>query len=157
MTTKTQQEHLKDLKLSFETLYTQFYGEEDTPLHVEPNVAESLRRLSENINGLDLRLINDELAHRVIEGSEVAVRALASKSKALSNRDVAATPDGLKIPYEDVKAFLYAAHHMLDTHIHTQFFPGTLSLVAKMLEVADDDEKKVLLNLAAKARVQATS
>lgn len=154
---KTQKQHLEELTVSFAELNDMLKKHlDDKGLQAE--LAPAVLRLGESVHGLDLRLINDEIAHRVIQGSEIAVRAVVDKPRALSNRSAAATPEGLKVDYNDVKPFLYAVADVTGVpNIHTQFFPGTLSLITKMFEIADDNERKVLVDLAAKARVHATS
>lgn len=118
--------------------------------------------LGENIQGLDLRLLNDDLAARVSKGSSTAVVAMASKNApaTLKNRNAANSVDGVLVDnitivrlFESID--FYEAPHVEGRSTNV-LFHDCLDMLVKMFAGATPDENRMLKALAERVMLSGT-
>lgn len=115
---------------------------------------EELLKLGTSIQGLDLRLLNDDLAARISEGSSRAVGALASKFSphTLHNRNAANSVNGVQIDNTDIIRLFesidfYEAPETPGRSVNV-LFHDCLALLTAMFTDANQEENEMLRALA---------
>jgi hypothetical protein len=125
------------------------------------DVKKYLVILGEHIQGLDMRLINDDILARVAEGSSKAIVALASKNspQTLNNRSASNSVDGVLVDRATIFALFdsikFASGAEDIGHVSVLFF-DCLQLLTRMFESATDGQNAVLKHMAERAMLPET-